>query len=60
MTVTSAALVSTSKLTAATVNTSLAHLGRVGVVAELTHRWRGRVFSDPCYVDMWAVQLVEL
>jgi Fic family protein len=32
-------------LTAAAVNKSLVHLDRLGVVAELTQRQRGRVFS---------------
>jgi Fic family protein len=31
--------------TPATVNKSLAHLERIGIVAELTNRQRGRVFS---------------
>jgi hypothetical protein len=36
----------------ATVNKSLAHLERVGVVAELTRKQRGRVFSYARYVDI--------
>ncbi len=48
--VTSAALVKATGLTAATVNKSLAHLDRIGVVAELTSRQRGRVFSYQRYV----------
>ncbi len=48
---TSAALVKATGLTAATVNKSLAHLERIGVVAELTNRQRGRVFSYRRYVD---------
>ncbi|HEX6018154.1 MAG TPA: Fic family protein [Burkholderiaceae bacterium] len=48
---TSAALVQATRLTAATVNKSLAHLERIGVVAELTNRQRGRVFSYRRYVD---------
>ncbi len=38
-------------LTAATVNKSLAHLERLDVVAELTNRKRGRVFSYRQYVE---------
>lgn len=42
---TSASLVKATRLTAATVNKSLSHLERLGIVAELTSRQRGRVFS---------------
>jgi Fic family protein len=55
--VTSAALVSTTGLTAATVNKSLAHLERLGIVGELTNRKRGRVFSYSRYVDELAREL---
>jgi Fic family protein len=48
---TSAALVKSTKLTAATVNKSLVHLERLRIVAELTSRKRGRVFSYRKYVD---------
>jgi Fic family protein len=48
---TSATLVNITGLTAATVNKSLAHLDRLGIVAEITHRQRGRVFSYRRYVD---------
>ena len=48
---TSAALVNITGLTAATVNKSLAHLERLGIVAEITNRQRGRVFSYRQYVD---------
>lgn len=54
---TSAALVKATGLTAATVNKSLAHLERVGVVAELTSRQRGRVFSYRRYVNELAAEL---
>lgn len=47
---TSAALVKATGLTAATVNKSLAHLEDLGVVAEVTNRRRGRVFSYRRYV----------
>ena len=40
------------RLTPATVNKSLAHLQRIGVVAELTGRQRGRVFSYARYVGI--------
>jgi Fic family protein len=44
-------------LTAATVNKSLAHLEGLGVVAELTNRQRGRIFSYRRYVDELAAEL---
>jgi Fic family protein len=47
----SAALVKATGLTAATVNKSLVHLERLGVVDELTSRRRGRVFGYRRYVD---------
>ncbi|MCL4745707.1 MAG: Fic family protein [Burkholderiaceae bacterium] len=47
----SAALVNATRLTPATVNKSLAHLERIGIVGELTHRQRGRVFSYRKYVE---------
>jgi Fic family protein len=55
--VTSQALVKACGLTAATVNKSLAHLERIGVVAEVTNRLRGRVFSYGRYVDTLAAEL---
>ena len=54
---TSAALVKATGLTPATVNKSLAHLERVGVVDELTNRQRGRVFSYRKYVEELAAEL---
>ena len=48
---TAAALVKATRLTPATVNKSLAHLERLGVVDELTNRRRGRVFSYRRYVQ---------
>lgn len=54
---TAAALVKATALTAATVNKSLAHLEGLGVVAELTNRRRGRIFSYRCYVDELAAEL---
>jgi Fic family protein len=46
---TSGSLVKTTGITPATVNKSLAHLQRLGIVAELTQRRRGRVFSYQRY-----------
>lgn len=48
---TSAALVKSTVLTPATINKSLAHLEKLGVVSELTNRQRGRVFSYRRYVE---------
>lgn len=53
----STALVKATRLTAATVNKSLAHLERVGVVGELTNRQRGRVFSYSRYVAVLGSEL---
>jgi Fic family protein len=47
-----ASLVKATNLTAATINKSLAHLERLGIVAELTSRQRGRVFSYRRYADI--------
>ena len=47
----------TPPLTPATINKSLAHLGSLGVVAELTSRQRGRVFSYRKYVEELAAEL---
>jgi Fic family protein len=46
-----------TKLAAATVNKSLAHLERIGVVSELTQRRRGRVFSYRRYVEILGSEL---
>ncbi len=54
---TSAALVKATRLTPATVNKSLAHLERLGVVTEITNRQRGRVFSYRRYVEELAAEL---
>ena len=53
----SATLVKATGLTAATVNKSLVHLARLGVVGELTNRRRGRVFSYRVYVERLSVEL---
>ncbi len=55
---TSGALVKATALTAATVNKSLVHLERLGIVSELTNRRRGRVFVYRRYVDELAAELV--
>ena len=52
-----AALVKATHLTPATVNKSLAHLERIGIVGELTNRQRGRVFSYLKYVEELAAEL---
>ena len=44
-------------ITPATVNKSLAHLQRLGIVAELTERRRGRVFAYTAYVDLINAEL---
>jgi len=54
---TSAALVRATGLTPATVNKSLAHLERLGIVEEVTNRQRGRVFSYRQYVEELAAEL---
>ncbi|MBL8695809.1 MAG: Fic family protein [Planctomycetes bacterium] len=54
---TSTALVKATGLTPATVNKTLAHLERIGVVSEITNRQRGRVFSYRKYVDKLAAEL---
>jgi Fic family protein len=54
---TSAALVKATGLTPATVNKSLAHLERLGIVAELTNRKRDRVFGYRRYVDELTAEL---
>lgn len=54
---TSAALVKTTRLTPATVNKSLAHLERIGIVGEVTNRRRGRVFSYLRYIEALSAEL---
>jgi len=49
---TAASLAAATRLTPATVNKSLVHLERLGVVAELTRKQRGRVFSYARYADI--------
>ena len=51
------ALVKATGLTAATVNKSLAHLERLGIVAERTNRRRGRIFSYGRYVEVLGSEL---
>jgi Fic family protein len=54
---TAGALAKATALTAATVNKSLAHLTRLGIVSELTNRQRGRVFSYRAYVEVLGAEL---
>lgn len=49
---TAASLAAATGLTPATVNKSLAHLERIGVVTELTSKQRGRVFSYARYAEI--------
>lgn len=49
---TSGSLVKSAKLTPATVNKSLAHLERLGIVTELTNKQRGRVFNYARYTEI--------
>ncbi|WP_299065889.1 Fic family protein, partial [Accumulibacter sp.] len=49
---TAASLAATTGLTPATVNKALVHLERLGVVAELTRKLRGRVFSYARYTEI--------
>lgn len=49
---TAALLAAATGLTPATVNKSLAHLERVKIVAELTRKQRGRVFSYTRYIQI--------
>lgn len=49
---TAASLAVATGLTPATVNKSLAHLERLGIVAELTRKQRGRVFSYARYAEI--------
>jgi Fic family protein len=47
-----ASLMKATKLSAATVNKSLAKLEAIGVVSELTTRQRGRIFSYARYIEI--------
>jgi Fic family protein len=49
---TSRSLVKATGTTAATVNKSLEHLRRLGIVTELTGRHRGRIFSYTAYLGI--------
>lgn len=53
----SSALVKATGLTPATVNKTLVHLERLGLVTELTQRQRGRVFSYRRYVELLNAEL---
>jgi Fic family protein len=54
---TATALVAATGLTMATVNKSLAHLERLGIVTETTSQKRGRVFAYRRYIDELSVEL---
>jgi Fic family protein len=54
---TAASLGAACGLSAATVNKTLVHLMRVGIVHELTTRQRGRVFAYRAYVDVLNAEL---
>jgi Fic family protein len=54
---TAASLGAATGLTAATVNKTLSHLQRIGVVEELTARQRGRVFAYAAYVALLNAEL---
>ena len=49
---TAAALASATNATPATINKSLAHLEKLGIVGRLNERGRGRVFSYRRYVEL--------
>ena len=49
---TAASLAAATGLTPATVNRSLAHMERIGVMTELTSKQRGRVFSYARYAEI--------
>lgn len=51
------ALVIATGLTPATINKALVHLERLGVVSEVTHRKRNRVFSYAKYVEVLTEEL---
>jgi len=54
---TAGALGSATKLTPATINKSLAHLEKLGIVGRLNERRRGRVFSYRRYVVLLSAEL---
>jgi Fic family protein len=54
---TSATLVRSTGLTAATVNKSLGHLSTLRIVKELTSRQRGRIFSYRRYIEELTTEL---
>lgn len=49
---TAGSLVNATGISAATINKCLVHLERLGVVAELTHKRRSRIFSYVRYVEI--------
>jgi Fic family protein len=56
---TAGALAVATGLTAATINKTLVHLGRLGVVSELTSRQRNRVFAYHRYAEELAAELPD-
>ena len=56
---TAKALGAATGLTPATVNKTLAHLERLGIVSEVTARQRGRVFTYTAYLDLLTTELAE-
>ena len=54
---TAGALASATQLTPATINKSLAHLEKLGIVGRLNERRRGRVFCYRAYVDLLSQEL---
>ncbi len=57
---TAGALASVTGLTQATINKSLAHLEKLGIVGRLNERRRGRVFSYRAYVDSLSQELAPI
>ena len=55
--VTAGALANATKLTPATINKSLAHLEKLGIVGRVNERRRGRVFSYRRYVGLLNAEL---
>jgi biotin operon repressor len=54
-----AALGNATGLTPATVNKTIAHLQRLGMVDELTERQRGRIFAYRNYVTLLSAELYD-
>ena len=54
---TAGALASATQLTPATINKTLAHLEKLGIVGRLNERRRGRVFGYRWYVELLNAEL---